>query len=167
MKPGRVRVCGCKYCTPTRKQRDIDKEYQLPGLKDSGHKGSGSGRHGASSSAATSETIIMRAKDYRNLKKPSAGCASRYCYLSFSEITSSPIHGSEPSKQPRKSLSTQPCYDQRWNIRIHGRGCILKTLTIPKYYMFWKVFDWQWAMWSWKTAGVLAARVAPSFAEGT
>lgn len=115
VKPDGSRACGCKYCDPTRKQREIDREYQLPGRGDSSNKGSGSGRHGASSSAATSETIIMQAKDYRNLKKPSAGCASRYCYLSFSEITSLPIHASEPRTQLPKtpSLSTQPCCDYR------------------------------------------------------
>jgi len=63
-------VCMCKYCGPNRHQGDIDREYQLPGHRDSGHKGSG--RHGGSA-AATSETIIMQAKDYRNLKKPSTG----------------------------------------------------------------------------------------------
>jgi hypothetical protein len=64
--------CECKYCGPIRSQGEIDREYELPGHRDSGQKGSG--RHGGSSSAAaTSETIIMQAKDYRNLKKPSTG----------------------------------------------------------------------------------------------
>lgn len=61
--------CRCKYCDKSRTQKDIDREYQLPGHKESSHKGSG--RHGGISSAATSETIIMQAKDYRNMKKPS------------------------------------------------------------------------------------------------
>jgi hypothetical protein len=63
--------CRCKYCG-SRPQREIDEEYQLYGYKDSRHKSSGhhSGRHGGSSSAATSEAIILQAKDYRNLKKP-------------------------------------------------------------------------------------------------
>ena len=64
-------VCRCKYCDKSRTQKDIDREYQLPGHKDAGHKGSG--HHGGSSSAATSEKIIMQAKDYRNLKKLSTG----------------------------------------------------------------------------------------------
>lgn len=61
-------VCECKYCGVTRSQMEIDQEFQLPGRKDSRHKSSG--RHGASSSTATSEAIILQAKDYRNLKKP-------------------------------------------------------------------------------------------------
>lgn len=67
--------CQCKYCDGTRPQKEIDRYFNLPGNKDSGHKGSGShsGRQGGSSSAVTSEKIIMQAKDYRNLKKPSAG----------------------------------------------------------------------------------------------
>jgi len=66
-------ACKCKYCGPSHHQGDIDREYQLPGHRDAGHKGSGnSGRHGGSS-AATSEKIIMQAKDYRNLKKPTTG----------------------------------------------------------------------------------------------
>jgi len=66
-------VCECKYCGPNRHQGDIDREYQLPGCRHSGRKGPGnSGRHGGSG-AATSEMIIMQAKDYRNLKKPSMG----------------------------------------------------------------------------------------------
>ena len=65
-------ACECKYCGVTRSQREIDQEFQLPGRKGSRHKDSGhtSGRHGGSSSAATSGTIISQAKDYRNLKKP-------------------------------------------------------------------------------------------------
>jgi hypothetical protein len=65
-------ACGCKYCSGTRSQTAIDREFQLPGSKDSRHKNSKtySGRHGASSTAATSEVIISQAKDYRNLKKP-------------------------------------------------------------------------------------------------
>lgn len=129
MKPDGTRACRCKYCDPTRKQRDIDREYQLPGHKDSGHKGSGSGRHGASSSAATSETIIMRAKDYRNLKKPSAGCASRSCYPSFSKITSLPTHAPEPRKQP--SLSTQPRYNYRL-LEVEYSGLYLKNVDCSK-----------------------------------
>lgn len=62
--------CRCKYCDGTRSQKDIDREFKLPGPKDTGHH---SGRHGGTSSAATSEKIIMQAKDYRNLKKPSTG----------------------------------------------------------------------------------------------
>ena len=67
--------CQCKYCDGTRTQKEIDRDFHLPGPKDSSHKGSGyySGRLGGSSSAATSEKIIMQAKDYRNLKKPSTG----------------------------------------------------------------------------------------------
>jgi len=67
-------ACECKYCGGTRSQMDIDKEFELPGRKDSRNKGSGhhSSRHGASSSTATSEAIILQAKDYRNLKKPNA-----------------------------------------------------------------------------------------------
>ncbi|KAF9792487.1 hypothetical protein BJ322DRAFT_50659 [Thelephora terrestris] len=61
--------CECKYCGVTRSQRDIDKEFQLPGRKDSKSSGHHSGRHGATSTA-TSEAIILQAKDYRNLKKP-------------------------------------------------------------------------------------------------
>jgi len=63
-------ACECKYCGVLRSQREIDQEFQLPGRKDSRHKNSGynSGRQGGSS-AATSETIISQAKDYRNLKK--------------------------------------------------------------------------------------------------
>lgn len=65
-------ACECKYCGRTRSQREIDQEFQLPGPKDSRLKSSNhhSGRHGASSSAATSGAIISQAKDYRNLKKP-------------------------------------------------------------------------------------------------
>lgn len=64
-------ACECKYCGGTRSQMDIDKEFQLPGRKDS-RKGSGhySSRYGAASATATSEAIISQAKDYRNLKKP-------------------------------------------------------------------------------------------------
>jgi len=62
--------CKCKYCGDTRSQKEIDKEFQLPGPRETGHH---SGRHAGSSSAVTSETIIMQAKDYRNLKKPSTG----------------------------------------------------------------------------------------------
>ena len=66
-------TCECKYCGVTRSQKEIDQEFQLPGRKDSRHKNTGynSGRNGGSSSAATSGTIILQAKDYRNLKKPS------------------------------------------------------------------------------------------------
>lgn len=63
-------VCECKYCGGTRSQREIDQEFQLPGRKDSRHKSSGH-RNGGASSTATSEKIILQAKDYRNLKKPS------------------------------------------------------------------------------------------------
>ena len=62
--------CRCKYCDPGRSQKDIDREFHLPGPKDSGHHSS---RHGGTSAAATSETIIKQAKDYRNLKKPNTG----------------------------------------------------------------------------------------------
>ena len=65
-------ACGCKYCGGTRSQTLIDQEFQLPGSKDPRNKSSKSysGRHGASSTTATSEVIISQAKDYRNLKKP-------------------------------------------------------------------------------------------------
>lgn len=62
--------CKCKYCGDTRPQKDIDREYQLPGHRDSGHH---SGRHGGPSTAATSGAIISQAKDYRNLKKSTTG----------------------------------------------------------------------------------------------
>ena len=64
-------ACECKYCGVIRSQREIDEEFQLPGRTNSRSKSSGhnSGRQGGSS-AATSETIISQAKDYRNLKKP-------------------------------------------------------------------------------------------------
>jgi len=62
--------CECKYCDGSRTQQEIDEDYQLPGRKDSGHRSSG--RH-AGPSAASSETIIQQAKDYRNIKKPSTG----------------------------------------------------------------------------------------------
>ena len=65
--------CECKYCDGTRTQGAIDRDFQLPGPKDSSHKSSGhhSGRH--TSSAVTSEAIIMQAKDYRHLNKTSTG----------------------------------------------------------------------------------------------
>lgn len=65
-------ACGCKYCDRTRTQKEIDEEFQLHGRKSTRQKGSGyhSGRHGGQSSAASSEAIISKAKDYRNLNKP-------------------------------------------------------------------------------------------------
>jgi len=64
--------CECKYCSK-RSQRDIDREFQLPGRPGSGQSGHHSGRPGGSSSAATSGAIINQAKDYRNLKKSTTG----------------------------------------------------------------------------------------------
>jgi len=76
--------CGCKYCDGTRSQKDIDREFQLPGRASSGHSGNHSGRPGGSSSAATSGVIINQAKDYRYLKKSTTGW--RFQSLSCSDI---------------------------------------------------------------------------------
>ena len=62
--------CRCKYCDGSRTQREIDREFQLPARKDTGHHSS---RHVGTSSAATSGAIILQAKDYRNLNKQSTG----------------------------------------------------------------------------------------------
>jgi len=84
MDPERFPDCGCKYCGK-RVQKDIDREYQLPGRNGSSHPGQHSGRPGGSSLATTSGAIIQQAKDYRNLKKPTTGYGLQF--LSFSSIT--------------------------------------------------------------------------------
>lgn len=73
MKPKGSPNCSCKYCDGTRTQKEIDREFQLPGRTGSGHSSHNSGRPGGSTSAASSGAIINQAKDYRNLKKSATG----------------------------------------------------------------------------------------------